>query len=254
MSFLRWVLASILVVVAAWWTTVQGIRLDQVFPDPFIGFARGQWAVLLSGFTGAGLSAGIAYIAFKRTLVLQRRQFAAQARSDEERLELQLRTQKDQSYEQLAFQENSLREQLDANSNEASRGRALAAAADAVATLERITEEYADPQALTMAREYSVAIMRWTFELTGEPLRTELRLWRIIVRDAVFESSLEHRNMRPATGSPQRLEALAEDFQEAVVAWEAGRAQELTVDFTRMLTEARTKYINTKMQSQRQGS
>ncbi|WP_455834252.1 hypothetical protein [Pseudarthrobacter siccitolerans] len=234
--------------------TVQGIRLDQVIPDPFIGFTRGQWAVLLSGFTGAGLSAGIAYIALKRTLVLQRRQFAAQARSDEERLELQLRAQKNQFYEQLASQDEALREQLDASANEASRGRALAAAADAVATLERVTEEYTDPQALMIARQYSVAIMRWTFELTDEPLRTELRLWRTIVRGAVFESSLEHRNMRPVTGSPQRLEVLAEDFQEAVVAWEAGRDRERTVDVTRMLTEARTKYINTKMESQRQGS
>lgn len=228
--------------------TVQGIRLDQVIPDPFIGFTRGQWAVLLSGFSGAGLSAGIAYIALKRTLVLQRRQFAAQARSDEERLELQLRAQKIQFYEQLASQDEALREQLDASANEASRGRALAAAADAVATLERVTEEYTDPQALMIARQYSVAIMRWTFELTDEPLRTELRLWRTIVRDAVFESSLEHRNMRPVTGSPQRLEVLAEDFQETVVAWEAGRDRERTVDVTRMLTEARTKYINTKMQ------
>jgi hypothetical protein len=253
MRFLRLALASILVV-AAWWMTVQGIRLDQVIPDPFIGFTRGQWAVLLSGFIGAGLSAGIAYIAFKRTLVLQRRQFSAQARSDEERLKLQLRAQRNQFDEQLAAQDETLREQLNADSEEASRGRALAAAADAVATLERVTEEYTDPQALTMARQYSVAIIRWTFELTDEPLRTELRLWRAIVRDAVFESSLEHRNMRPVTGSPQRLEALTEDFQEAVIGWEAGRAHELAVDVTRMLTEARTKYINTKMQSQRQGS
>lgn len=244
-------LTWILVVVLAWWLTVQGIRVDQGIPDPFIGFTRGQWAILLSGFAGAGLSAGIAYVAFKRTLVLQRRQFAAQARSDEERLELQLRAQRDQFYEQLASQDEALREQLDANADEASRGRALAAAADAVATLERVTEEYSDPQALTMARQYSVAIIRWTFELTDESLRTELRLWRTIVRDAVFESSLEHRNMRPVTGSPQRLEVLAEDFQEAVVAWEAGRARKPTVDVTHMLTEARSKYINSKKQSQR---
>lgn len=251
--FLRLALAWVAFLVLAWWTTAHGFRFDQVIPDPFIGFTRGQWAILLSGFTGAGLSAGIAFIAFKRTLVVQRRQFAAQAQSDEDRLEQQLRAQRNQFDEQLAAQEEALREQLDANSDEASRGRALAAAADAVAALERVTEEYTDPQALTMARQYSVAIIRWTFELPDEPLRTELRLWRTIVRDAVFEASQEHRNMRPATGSPQRLEALAEEFQEAVVAWEAGRSLDKDLDVTRMLTEARTKYVDSKIRAQKLG-
>lgn len=56
------------------WCQVHGTRLDQIMPDPFFGFSRHQWGILLSG----GVGAALAVLGVIWTLRAQARQFDAQ--------------------------------------------------------------------------------------------------------------------------------------------------------------------------------
>lgn len=222
-----WVLVLALLVLAFWWSTSTGFRFDQVIPDPLAGFTKHQWGALLSGFTGAGLSAVIAYLAFKRTLDQQRRQFSTQARADEDRLEQQLAAQREQLDQQLLAQEESMRQQLaatnaqiTANAREAAKERELAARAELLSAVLELHEYRAGFQAISEAgRRYRTSIEKWRFELVAEEdqeLQNELAMWRGVLPAMAFTIFESERQGKGSQGLNE-FEKATYEFEQAVI-------------------------------------
>jgi len=69
-----WVVLGLAIAAALAWCQLTGRRFDQLVSEPFLGFSRHQWGILLSG----GLGAGLAVLGVVWTLKVQRQQFDVQ--------------------------------------------------------------------------------------------------------------------------------------------------------------------------------